>query len=1092
MRRPSVPAVLLGITTVVLGSTVAGNPAAAIPPEKPENTTATTATERAATAKPVTVTLITGDEVTVRAGGRPSVRPAPGREKVGFVSSRAGGRNLVVPRDALPLLTAGRLDERLFDIDTLVGFGYTDDRTTELPLLIAYPDKGADQARTTTVTAGTRVTRDLPAAGVLAVSATATGRSGLWQQLTQGTQQARALKPAVANIWLDGKRDLVLDHSVPQIGAPTAWAAGYDGTGVKVAVLDTGIDADHPDLAGKVAEAADFTGSASGTDDVEGHGTHVASTIAGTGAASGGKYKGVAPGAGLVIGKVCGDLGCTDSAILAGMEWAASRAEVVNMSLGGGDTAAIDPLEAAINNLTEQYGTLFVVASGNAGTFAPVSSPSTADAALSVGAVDREDQLAEFSSRGPRTGDGAVKPEITAPGVEIVAARAGGTTGEDAYVAYSGTSMATPHVVGAAAILAQQHPDWTAQQRKTVLMGSAAPIDGTTAYQQGAGRVDVAREITQTVAVNEGAINFGIQRWPHDDDQPVTKTVTYRNEGTAAVTLTLALTGQAGVFTVADTTLTVPAGGTATTTVTADTRGDLPDQPLSGHLIGTGPGGVRVSAPLGVVREVESYDVEVDVVEPVDFTYVVLVELNSGEFAEWLPGGGTLRLPKGEYAVAANVETDATSAWLYHTRFAVTGDRTLTLDARDAKPIAVTVPDPAAAISFIGIAGEWDAPAGWVDLSFAGFDPGNASIGQIWGAPADNRFLGSVTENWARPGADGLFTDSPVTYDQTYFKKGSQFTGLKKRTRTGDYAALRTTYHVDAVGAGGIKANGSQLGESLFWTPVTPISALPFQRTEYVNADTGSGTWLGFFNETGPELTLSSLQSEPKKYQPGRTYQDPWNKAVIAHTVTGSDLVGGHIVRSGDTVLAAPPNHGDGVGHYGFTGWDSARTALYRNGELVAEEPSDFGFWEVPAESATYRLETSVDRGTQYTYSTKFSTAWTFVSGHTSDEEWTPLPITTVRFDPPVDATGKARAGKTVKIPVHLDQQITSRARAVTTEVSYDDGRTWRRVPVTGSGIHRTVTITHPATAGFVSLRATATTANGTAEQTVIRAYAIG
>ncbi|MFD1326283.1 S8 family serine peptidase, partial [Micromonospora sonneratiae] len=167
------------------------------------------------------------------------------------------------------------------------------------------------------------------------------------------------------------------------------------------------------------------------------------------------------------------------------------------------DTPEIDPLEQAVNTLTAQTGTLFVIAAGNDGGEGTVGSPGSADAALTVGAVDRDDELAEFSSRGPRVGDEAIKPDVTAPGVDIVAARASGTEmGEpvgDSYVTSSGTSMATPHVAGAVALLAQQHPTWKADQLKATLVGSAKPNPGLTAFEQGAGRVDVARAITQTV-----------------------------------------------------------------------------------------------------------------------------------------------------------------------------------------------------------------------------------------------------------------------------------------------------------------------------------------------------------------------------------------------------------------------------------------------------------------------------------------------------------------------------------------------------------------------------------------------------------------
>ena len=189
------------------------------------------------------------------------------------------------------------------------------------------------------------------------------------------------------------------------------------------------------------------------------------------------------------------------------MQWAAGtqRAKVVNMSLGGTDTADVDPLEQAVQNLTAEFGTLFVIAAGNSGADSSVASPATADDALSVGAIDRDDNLASFSSRGPRLGDYGIKPEITAPGVDIMAARGkdselgipAGPGGK--YMMLSGTSMATPHVAGAAAILAQQHPDWTPAQLKAALMAAAKPNPTIGVYAQGAGRVDIARAITQRV-----------------------------------------------------------------------------------------------------------------------------------------------------------------------------------------------------------------------------------------------------------------------------------------------------------------------------------------------------------------------------------------------------------------------------------------------------------------------------------------------------------------------------------------------------------------------------------------------------------------
>jgi subtilisin family serine protease len=153
------------------------------------------------------------------------------------------------------------------------------------------------------------------------------------------------------------------------------------------------IDATLPDFAGKIAVSENFT-SASGTDDV----TQVASTIAGSGARSGGRYKGLALGAKLAIGRVC-QYRCQESAILAGMEWAARIVPVVNLSVGGEDSPDIDPPEQGFNDLTTAHGTLFVIAAGNSGGRGggTVDSPASADAVLAVGAVDDQDRLALFT-----------------------------------------------------------------------------------------------------------------------------------------------------------------------------------------------------------------------------------------------------------------------------------------------------------------------------------------------------------------------------------------------------------------------------------------------------------------------------------------------------------------------------------------------------------------------------------------------------------------------------------------------------------------------------------------------------------------------
>ncbi|MGH9884028.1 MAG: S8 family serine peptidase, partial [bacterium] len=411
-----------------------------------------------------TVTLLTGDRVTVDqdAGAAVHITPAPGRAHVGFLTQRVKGETLVIPRDIADLVVSGCLDTHLFNVTELLADGYDDAHRADVPVIVTgAPDVAGLRRRF--AASGVAVERLLPALHAVALRQRKDAPASILAQLDPSTQR----------VWLDRRFQPTLDRSVPQVGAPAAYARGLTGAGVVVAVLDSGVDSAHPDLADKVQDAETFIDDGLGTSDVVGHGTHVASIIAGSGAASSGQFHGVAPDAALISGRVCDATGCPFSAILAGMEWAAATkgARVINMSLGGVDGAGVDPIEDAVNRLSADFGALFVVSAGNFGPFA-LSSPATADAALAVGAVDRDEQLAEFSSRGPRSGDFAVKPEITAPGVGIVAARASAAApdfGEPvgtSYLRLSGTSMAAPHVAGAAAILLQQHPDWTSAQLK--------------------------------------------------------------------------------------------------------------------------------------------------------------------------------------------------------------------------------------------------------------------------------------------------------------------------------------------------------------------------------------------------------------------------------------------------------------------------------------------------------------------------------------------------------------------------------------------------------------------------------------------------
>ncbi|MGW0808706.1 S8 family serine peptidase [Nonomuraea sp. NPDC002799] len=657
-----------------------------------------------------TLTLVTGDVIDVQtyADGRQaaSPRPAPGRAQPAFKTVERDGDLYVIPDTARALLAANRLDQELFNVTTLVAAGYDDAHRAALPLIVSYGPAARRTLAAQPVPAGARRTRVLTSANAAAVERAPAQAQAFWTSLSPAAPKVAAAP--YEKVWLDRPVRATLETSVPQIGAPAAWQAGYDGKGVKVAVLDTGADATHPDLEGRIAESVNFSDAAD-TVDRNGHGTHVAATIAGSGAADASKRKGVAPGASLYVGKVLGDTGGGYlSWIVAGMEWAAAQqVDVVSMSLGTEDPSdGQDPLSQALNTLSSQSDVLFVVAAGNEGPDAgTVSSPAAADAALTVGAVSKSDELAGFSSRGPRLGDDALKPEISAPGVAIVAARAAGTSlgtpVDDRYSALNGTSMATPHVAGSAALLAQRHPDWSAQQLKAALISTAKPVAGDL-DAIGAGRVDAGRAVAQQVYASPATIS---RPTVAADGEAGTSATEIVNTGDTAVALDLTLDvrdqrgapAPTGMFALPAGRVEVPAGGKAQVTVAVDpakgTRGRY-----TGRLRASAEG---VEVTVAIVQSVSPtrHRVEIPVTyrdggAPGAESGVDVLDLDTGDFYDLtVPEDGKLiaDLPAGRYSMMATLfEPRDASVHSSEVVFAgdpdveITGPATVPIDARRA------------------------------------------------------------------------------------------------------------------------------------------------------------------------------------------------------------------------------------------------------------------------------------------------------------------------------------------------------------------------------------------------------------------------
>ncbi|MFD3452024.1 S8 family serine peptidase [Streptomyces sp. NPDC058691] len=695
------------------------------------------------------MTLITGDKVTftqniARQAPLLDVERAPGATGAVRVATE-GGDTFVYPDEAMAYIATGRLDKQLFNVTQLVAQGYDDAHTSALPLIITHTEgssalksglksgasKGASVSSPGAGLPGAQTTLGLPSVRGEAVRARRSEAAAFWSALTGGTggqdgrrsaaraggspddDAATSFAAGVDQVWLDGKAKAALADSTAQIGAPAAWAAGGTGAGVRVAVLDSGVDATHPDLAGRIVASRSFV---PGEDVVDrnGHGTHTASTVAGTGAASDGKERGVAPGADLLVGKVLGDSGSgAISGIIAGMEWAVrtEHAKVINMSLG---TPAWhtqdDPLSQAVNRLSAETGALFVIAAGNSGNSPySVSAPGTADAALTVGAVDGSDHLADFSSAGPRLGDDALKPDLTAPGVDVLAARSQymNDGGEGYYRSDSGTSMAAPHAAGAAVLLARKHPAWTGRQIKDALMSTSAPTPAYSPYQAGSGRLDVAAAYLRDQVVATGSVDAGLVPWSSGKQpKPVERKITYTNTTDRPITLRLSVDrgdSPAGVFVPAVDHVTVPARGSAAVGLVADPKGLAPGQYAAQVTARSAAGAVHTA--LGLSVESEKYGLTVHLKDRAGKPVSGEVEITGADgrtTVMWVPDGTlTSRWAPGSYTVVSTLDVEGRHgphslgyAVLTVPELDLTADRTVELDASRIRQVKVATPKP--------------------------------------------------------------------------------------------------------------------------------------------------------------------------------------------------------------------------------------------------------------------------------------------------------------------------------------------------------------------------------------------------------------
>lgn len=1127
--RAAVTALLLGgliLPALSAAPAVAGPPPLAAPPA--DGAAAPTSASASAT-----VTLVTGDEVTLAApaaapaDGPPAVSVTPrsgSEESRSFTTLRDGADVYVVPDDAAALVPEV-LDLELFNITALVEMGYDDAATGALPLIVQGPRPLAATGEATRADA-----LRLPSIDAVAVDLPKQDAEGFAATLARPAGPAAA---GVRRVWLDRRLEAAeLDGNLGQIGAPEVWESGLSGAGVDVAVLDSGVDADHPDLRGQVAGAADFTGEGT-TEDRNGHGTHVASLVAGSGAASGGARRGVAYDARLLSGRVLdGEGQGRASWVIAGMQWATEQgADVVNLSLGGTapERPENDPVARALDGLAAETGTLFVVAAGNSGPYSgTIGTPGVAESALTVGAAGADGSTPRFSSVGPTTGAFLAKPDLTAPGVDITGARAGG--GEaDPYTRMSGTSQATPHVAGAAALLLQKHPGWDWRRLKTALTTTA---DGDPAaprpHVAGAGVLDLPGAADETLQLNRGNVDFGYLRHP-DGDRPAALELTLTNTGAEPRNLTLTdlATERAGAplgddaVTVTPGAVTVAPGATERVTVTL-TPADVAPGVYSGAVVLTESGHDSVTLPLSFYREPPRHDVDLTVLDRHGRPWAggSLWLLNMAETYPETGGGfrtvhldengrATARMLPGPLSMLAKVETPAadgepaTVAFAGSPEVQLDADMAYTIDARKALPLRPATVEGAdtqvrhASVHYarhdaagtggfnegIYATGE-EIEQGRVFLQPTGpVRHGSVAFETRWRLATEGRERGRQADVYELVLGRGEVIPDPPRYRVTRAE-------ARKLARVeADYRSLlgrEDTYtETREARSAGIET------AIVFEYPL----AVPQRRVELVTArpDVAWRTCV-----RGPGVALARLCAPTLPYEPGERAAPVWFGAPAPAVIAG--------VHYGDSldlpVSLSDGEHQGSVWNVPVTGNESLR--LFRDGTEIPPRPGS-SYFPVTPEPATYRLEhTSRPDRDALPIGSETRTSWTFPARGPADPVvgQERVRLLGVDYAPRTGRDGDVPAYRPLTVGLRLtstagpEDAIRTERGSVRCWASTDRGRRWHEalvIPGRGGELTALVPGLWPRPGQEVSVRVRGTAAEGRAvDQTILDAYRVG
>jgi len=771
------------------------------------------------------------------------------------------------------------------------------------------------------------------------------------------------------------------------------------------------------------------------------------------------RYIGVAPGAYLWNVKVLNQYGWGyESWIINGIEYAAygpdgiedtgDEADIISMSLGGAPTDGTDPLSQAVNEAVNQ-GLVVVVAAGNDYDYFTISTPGAAEKAITVGASDKEDELAYFSSKGP-TLDLRVKPDVVAPGVDIIAPRANNTTMGYPYNNYyteaSGTSMATPHVAGAAALILQAHPDWTPEEVKNALISTADDL-GYNVYEQGGGRIYVPAAVNQKILVDPATISF-------KNLDTTSTTITFKNLDTVTHTLTLDVSVrdvlndmQVDCAYLNRTSLSIAPGSSASVLLTINAT-SLPKSLYSGKVSATYSGG-EVHSIFGFsnLNKVTINKINMSGEPAADDLIVIFSDTEDAWIMEGITDeNGTVLfyLPDGVYQVISGWGgIPNASVYTIAENVSVGADMNIILDERDAKVIDFNYNKSGQIMSEKYDKIYYDGEYIWI------------SFGSLRDYPNETRTYITPTNSFKSIFIYTYYPEGYYNESNRWLINAPEWHKLlynlssvtENVTFVADYEKLveRTTDYKVAIKPE-LASWWYHVWHPDIWCSITTIYRMnaPLHRIEWlspypVSYSGGYEQYTEWWNETYPDWSYDIPErcypagSKPyfavgeHPFKSDAKIDIPWEGTLDIYGTISEDTFGNRFANYSANV--------------------SGNLTVIKDGEVIIDHEDIWDpFWESIYFYGTPKFKVIIQGNSSPRLSTYTRTEMNFVADSTRDYQ---PPEVTMRVLGS-DLYNKVPGGD---VKVEMDVEDESNISDVTLEYSLDNGTTWNPAPITYKGI---------------------------------------